>query len=167
MIFTNYGFRQYRERTMALGADYFFDKARDFDALRAAVDGAGRESGRPLGRCRKRRTPHARAADGRARVRHRTLDPSSTRIPVHSMATTFERAAAVKSSPSLAHRITALVRDAAALRAITSSLHVSTRTARRSASPRYSRRPCRIRSSPSRRGSRSSRAPSCGRRTTA
>ena len=37
MVFTNYGFRQYRERTMALGADYFFDKARDFDALRAAV----------------------------------------------------------------------------------------------------------------------------------
>jgi len=37
MIFTNYGFRQYRERTMALGADYFFDKARDFDALREAV----------------------------------------------------------------------------------------------------------------------------------
>ena len=37
MIFTNYGFRQYRERTMALGADYFFDKARDFDALRDAV----------------------------------------------------------------------------------------------------------------------------------
>ena len=37
MIFTNYGFRQYRERTMALGADYFFDKAKDFDALRAAV----------------------------------------------------------------------------------------------------------------------------------
>jgi DNA-binding NarL/FixJ family response regulator len=37
MIFTNYGFRQYRERTLALGADYFFDKARDFDALRAAV----------------------------------------------------------------------------------------------------------------------------------
>jgi two-component system OmpR family response regulator len=37
MIFTNYGFRQYRERTIALGADYFFDKARDFDALRTAV----------------------------------------------------------------------------------------------------------------------------------
>jgi DNA-binding NarL/FixJ family response regulator len=37
MVFTNYGFRQYRERTMALGADYFFDKARDFDALRDAV----------------------------------------------------------------------------------------------------------------------------------
>ena len=37
MIFTNYGFRQYRERTLALGADYFFDKARDFDVLRAAV----------------------------------------------------------------------------------------------------------------------------------
>ena len=37
MIFTNYGFRQYRDRTLALGADYFFDKARDFDALRTAV----------------------------------------------------------------------------------------------------------------------------------
>jgi two-component system, OmpR family, response regulator len=37
MIFTNYGFRQYRERTIALGADYFFDKARDLDALRDAV----------------------------------------------------------------------------------------------------------------------------------
>jgi DNA-binding NarL/FixJ family response regulator len=37
MIFTNYGFRQYRERTQALGADYFFDKARDFDALRTAL----------------------------------------------------------------------------------------------------------------------------------
>jgi len=37
MIFTNYGFRQYRERTMSLGADYFFDKAKDFDALRNAV----------------------------------------------------------------------------------------------------------------------------------
>ena len=36
-------------------------------------------------------------------------------IPVSSMATTFERAAAVKSSPSLAHRITALVRDAGSL----------------------------------------------------
>jgi hypothetical protein len=31
------------------------------------------------------------------------------------MATTFERAAAVKPSPSLAHRITALVRDAGGL----------------------------------------------------
>ena len=37
MIFTNYGFRQYRDRTLALGADYFFDKARDFDALRTAL----------------------------------------------------------------------------------------------------------------------------------
>ena len=45
MIFTNYGFRQYRERTMALGADYFFDKARDFDALRASV--AERAAGTP------------------------------------------------------------------------------------------------------------------------
>ena len=37
MIFTNYSFRQYRERALKLGADYFFDKARDFDALRQAV----------------------------------------------------------------------------------------------------------------------------------
>jgi two-component system, OmpR family, response regulator len=46
MIFTNYGFRQYRERTMALGADYFFDKARDFDALRAAVTERAAQSAR-------------------------------------------------------------------------------------------------------------------------
>lgn len=32
-VFTNYGFPQYRERALALGADFFFDKARDFEAL--------------------------------------------------------------------------------------------------------------------------------------
>lgn len=37
LVFTNYGFRQYRERAIALGADYFFDKARDLDALRAVL----------------------------------------------------------------------------------------------------------------------------------
>ena len=47
MIFTNYGFRQYRERTLSLGADYFFDKSRDFDALRTAVtDRAAQAAGR-------------------------------------------------------------------------------------------------------------------------
>jgi DNA-binding NarL/FixJ family response regulator len=47
MIFTNYGFRQYRERTLALGADYFFDKARDFDALRTAVTERAAQAGEP------------------------------------------------------------------------------------------------------------------------
>lgn len=28
-VFTNYAFPQYRDRSLALGADYFFDKARD------------------------------------------------------------------------------------------------------------------------------------------
>ncbi|MFO1302802.1 MAG: response regulator [Burkholderiales bacterium] len=37
LVFTNYAFRQYRERATALGADHFFDKARDFDALRATL----------------------------------------------------------------------------------------------------------------------------------
>jgi len=46
IVFTNYGFRQYRERSIALGADCFFDKARDFDALRAAiVERAARAAG--------------------------------------------------------------------------------------------------------------------------
>jgi len=37
IVLTNYAFPQYRAKSMALGADYFFDKARDFDALRDAV----------------------------------------------------------------------------------------------------------------------------------
>lgn len=32
-IFTNYAFAQYRERSRALGADHFFDKARDIPRL--------------------------------------------------------------------------------------------------------------------------------------
>jgi len=34
IVFTNFGFRQYRERASALGARYFFDKARDVPAMR-------------------------------------------------------------------------------------------------------------------------------------
>lgn len=34
IVLTNYGFRQYRERALALGAAYFFDKSRDLDAMR-------------------------------------------------------------------------------------------------------------------------------------
>ena len=37
IVLTNYGFRQYRERALALGAKYFFDKSRDLDALRKVV----------------------------------------------------------------------------------------------------------------------------------
>lgn len=34
IVFTNYGFPQYRERALALGAQHFFDKSRDLEALR-------------------------------------------------------------------------------------------------------------------------------------
>ena len=36
-VFTNYAFPQYRDRSMALGADYFFDKARDLPRMLALV----------------------------------------------------------------------------------------------------------------------------------
>ncbi len=34
IVFTNYGFPQYRERALALGAQHFFDKAKDLEALK-------------------------------------------------------------------------------------------------------------------------------------
>ena len=37
IVLTNYGFRQYRDRALALGAKYFFDKARDLDAMRKVL----------------------------------------------------------------------------------------------------------------------------------
>jgi DNA-binding NarL/FixJ family response regulator len=37
MVFTNYGFPQYRQRALALGAEHFFDKARDLDAMRKVL----------------------------------------------------------------------------------------------------------------------------------
>lgn len=37
MVFTNYGFKQYRDRVLALGASHFFDKARDLDAMRRVL----------------------------------------------------------------------------------------------------------------------------------
>lgn len=37
IVFSNYGFRQYRERALALGAHHFFDKARDVDAMRKVL----------------------------------------------------------------------------------------------------------------------------------
>jgi len=33
IVFTNYAFPQYRERSLRLGADYFFDKARELDRV--------------------------------------------------------------------------------------------------------------------------------------
>jgi len=33
IVFTNYAFPQYRERSMLLGADFFFDKAREFHRI--------------------------------------------------------------------------------------------------------------------------------------
>jgi DNA-binding NarL/FixJ family response regulator len=37
IVFTNYSFPQYRERSMALGADFFFDKSRDFNRVREVL----------------------------------------------------------------------------------------------------------------------------------
>jgi two-component system OmpR family response regulator len=37
IVFTNFGFPQYRQRCMALGADYFFDKSREFESMREVL----------------------------------------------------------------------------------------------------------------------------------
>ena len=37
IVLTNYAFPQYRERSLALGADYFFDKAREFHRVREVL----------------------------------------------------------------------------------------------------------------------------------
>ena len=34
IVFTNYAFPQYRDRSLSFGADYFFDKSREFDRVR-------------------------------------------------------------------------------------------------------------------------------------
>lgn len=39
IVFTNYAFPQYRDRSMALGADYFFDKSREFNRVREVLAG--------------------------------------------------------------------------------------------------------------------------------
>lgn len=38
IVFTNYAFPQYRDRSLLLGADYFFDKAREFHRVREVVN---------------------------------------------------------------------------------------------------------------------------------
>ena len=37
IVFTNFGFPQYRNRCLALGADYFFDKSREFERMREVL----------------------------------------------------------------------------------------------------------------------------------
>jgi len=37
VVFTNYAFPQYRDRSLALGADYFFDKSREFHRVREVL----------------------------------------------------------------------------------------------------------------------------------
>ena len=39
IVLTNYAFPQYRAKTLALGADFFFDKAREYHRVREVVDG--------------------------------------------------------------------------------------------------------------------------------
>ena len=39
IVLTNYAFPQYREKSLALGADYFFDKAREYHRVRDVLDG--------------------------------------------------------------------------------------------------------------------------------
>ena len=37
IVFTNYAFPQYRDRSIALGADFFFDKSREFHRVREVL----------------------------------------------------------------------------------------------------------------------------------
>ena len=37
IVFTNYAFPQYRERSLVLGADYFFDKSREFHRVKEVL----------------------------------------------------------------------------------------------------------------------------------
>jgi DNA-binding NarL/FixJ family response regulator len=47
IVFTNYAFPQYRNRSLAFGADYFFDKSREFSQVREVLaDLATSESSR-------------------------------------------------------------------------------------------------------------------------
>lgn len=44
IVFTNYAFPQYRDRSLSLGADYFFDKAREFHRVREVLEDMARET---------------------------------------------------------------------------------------------------------------------------
>jgi len=44
IVFTNYAFPQYRDRSLSLGADYFFDKAREFHRVREVLEDMAKET---------------------------------------------------------------------------------------------------------------------------
>ena len=39
IVLTNYAFPQYRAKSLALGADFFFDKAREYHRVREVLEG--------------------------------------------------------------------------------------------------------------------------------
>jgi DNA-binding NarL/FixJ family response regulator len=43
IMITNYPYRQYRQGSMAAGADYFFSKINEFDMIRETLIGIGRD----------------------------------------------------------------------------------------------------------------------------
>ncbi len=43
IVLTNYAFPQYRAKSLALGADYFFDKAREYHRVREVLDALASE----------------------------------------------------------------------------------------------------------------------------
>ncbi|MGH8802181.1 MAG: response regulator transcription factor [Casimicrobiaceae bacterium] len=43
IVLTNYAFPQYRAKSLALGADHFLDKAREYHRVREILDGLARE----------------------------------------------------------------------------------------------------------------------------
>ena len=53
MVMTNYPYAQYREKCRALGANYFFDKSKDFDRLFVALQQLNRKH-HPAGRLKKK-----------------------------------------------------------------------------------------------------------------
>lgn len=47
IVLTNYGSPAFRQRCMALGADYFFDKSLEFDGVVDLLNGLARNGSRP------------------------------------------------------------------------------------------------------------------------
>ena len=48
IVLTNYAFPQYRAKSMALGADFFFDKAREYHRVREVLDDLASDRGRDM-----------------------------------------------------------------------------------------------------------------------
>lgn len=45
IVLTNYAFPHFRERSLKLGADYFFDKAQEYDRVREVLEGLAVRAG--------------------------------------------------------------------------------------------------------------------------